>query len=118
MLDRFHIPLLIYIPGEKGRIDTRTASHLDVMPTIVDMIGFEGHFSAFGTTLLSSNETTALVNEANSIGLIKKDGYIQHSFQRVLDTNCSGKMLKDYEAELLANYQLINMLLKDNRWAR
>jgi phosphoglycerol transferase MdoB-like AlkP superfamily enzyme len=118
MLDRFHIPLLIYIPGEKGHLDTRTASHLDLMPTIVDMIGYEGPYSAFGSTLLNGAETTALVNEANSIGLIKQDGYVQHSLKRILDTNCSRAKRADYEAELLANYQLINMLLKVNRWAR
>lgn len=118
MLDRFHIPLLIFIPGETGQIDTRTASHLDLMPTIVDLIGFDGRFSAFGSTLLGEGETTALVSEANTIGLIKQDGYVQHSLQRILDSNCSGQKRVDYEAELLANYQLINMLLKANRWAR
>ena len=118
MLDRFHIPLLIFIPGEKGAIDTRTASHLDVMPTIVDMIGYQGHFSAFGTTLLDGQDTTALVSEANAIGLIKQDGYVQHSLKRILDSNCSKEKEAEYEAQLLANYQLINMLLKENRWAR
>ncbi len=118
LLDRFHIPLLIFIPGEEGRIDTRTASHLDLMPTIVDMTGYEGPYSAFGSTLLNGTETTALVSEADSIALIRRDGYLQHSLSRVLDTNLSGEKLTDYESELLANYQLINMLLKRNKWAR
>ena len=82
------------------------------------MIGYQGHFSAFGSTLLNGGETRALVNEANAIGLIKKEGYLLHSLKQVLDTNCSKEKQADYEAELLANYQLINMLLKENRWAR
>jgi len=119
ILKKFHIPLVIFIPDNKEHVvDTRVASHLDIMPTIVEYIGYEGHYSAYGNSLLGQNETNALLCESNSISLVKSDGFVQHSLNKILDTNLSDEEKKLYEKELLANYQLINKLLKNNKWAR
>jgi len=119
ILKKFRIPLLIFIPDEKKEtIDTRVASHLDLMPTIVELIGYEGHYSAYGNSLLGQNDTNALLCESNSLTLVKSDGFVQHSLNKILDSNISGEKKAQYEKELLANYQLINELLKKNRWAR
>lgn len=118
ILKKFQIPLLIYIPNETGAVDKRVASHLDLMPTIVDFIGHSGHFSSYGNSLLKDNKTNALLCEANSIVLVKNEGFLRHSLSSVLETNLSNQDKELYEKELLANYQLINELLKKNKWAR
>lgn len=117
-LDKFRVPLLIFIPGEAPAVDRRSASHLDLMPTIVDLIGYKEPFSAYGTSLFNGRSNGVMISESSSIALVKDDGFVRHSLNRVLDSNLSGEKQKEYENELLAHYQLINTLLKKNHWAR
>lgn len=36
-----HIPMIIYIPGSKGRLIEENVCHIDIFPTICDILGFE-----------------------------------------------------------------------------
>ncbi len=48
------IPLLIRYPGEKAGCDSRMSENIDVMPTILDVCGYEKPASVQGTSLLSA----------------------------------------------------------------
>lgn len=53
-VDRFHIGCIFYAPGRiTARADDRLASQLDIMPTILDLLGLEAVHSAFGSSLVS-----------------------------------------------------------------
>ncbi|TGN06864.1 LTA synthase family protein [Leptospira ilyithenensis] len=57
-LEDRNVPFLIWAPGKiKAKLDTRTASQLDVLPTILGLVGKETYFSAMGKNLLSSGKT-------------------------------------------------------------
>ncbi|BDA80073.1 alkaline phosphatase [Leptospira kobayashii] len=53
-----NVPFLIWAPGKiKAKLDTRTVSQLDVLPTVIGLVGKETYFSAMGKNLLSSGKT-------------------------------------------------------------
>ena len=63
-VNRFATPLLIYKKNSdfKG-IDNRLASHLDIYPTVVELIGYKKRFRSWGRSLLSTiNEPTFTIN--------------------------------------------------------
>ncbi len=51
------IPIFFYMPsaGLKGRID-KTVSQLDIMPTLLAMLGYDGSVTAFGNDMFDSSE--------------------------------------------------------------
>ncbi|MCE9501742.1 MAG: sulfatase-like hydrolase/transferase [Leptospira sp.] len=70
-----NIPFLIYAPG-KFRPETRNeiASQLDVIPTIVGIVGKETFFSAMGRDLLAPKKShSAFFAYGNVFGWIEKD---------------------------------------------
>lgn len=52
-----HIPIFFYMPSAelKGRID-KTVSQLDIMPTLLAMMGYEGSVVAFGNDMFDTSE--------------------------------------------------------------
>ena len=63
-VNRFATPLLIYQKNSdfKGT-DNRLASHLDIYPTVAELIGFNRPFRSWGRSLLSSkNESPFTIN--------------------------------------------------------
>ncbi len=63
-VNRFATPLLIYKKNSdfKG-LDNRLASHLDIYPTVAELIGYKKPFRSWGRSLLSSkNESAFTIN--------------------------------------------------------
>ena len=63
-VNRFATPLLIYKKNSdfKG-LDNRLASHLDIYPTVAQLIGYKKPFRSWGRSLLSSkNESAFTIN--------------------------------------------------------
>ena len=85
------------------------------MPTFLDFIGYKGNFSSFGKSLLKDNQKTAILIEPSTITLLDEDGYIQSNLKRVIDFNTTKK--DKMHKKLKANFQLINRLIKNNKWA-
>ncbi len=122
-LKQFHVPLLIYAPGiiPAGSSDV-IASQLDVMPTIIDLLGLPDEFASLGESLLRKNSGLAFVTEGGqSIALIGKRGFVKHNLHQRMEAAGEGAD-EDYfaqlERQLLARDQLSYELLRDNRWAR
>lgn len=125
-LSRFHIPLLIYAPGiiEAGE-RTQIASQLDVMPTIVDLLGLEEDFSALGQSVFRQKIPYALISRGGqTLGLVTEQGYLFHSLKNSLESADWNKQpLAQTDQEKLEHWllsldQLTFELLKANRWAR
>lgn len=124
--EQFHIPLLLYGPtllpaGENRKV----GSQLDLMPTLIDLLGFGNEFSALGESLLQAGEGSAFATQGGSaITLINANAFLKHSLSNRLESGPLGEArvspaeLDAMEAYLLAQDQLSFELLRDNRWAR
>lgn len=121
-LKQFHIPLLIYAPGiiAAGSNDS-IASQLDVMPTIIDLLGLPEEFAALGESMLRKHSGHAFVTEGGqSIALVGEHGYVKHNLHQRLEAmgeGGDGHYFERLERQLLACDQLSFELLRDNRWA-
>jgi arylsulfatase len=59
------VPLIVHAPGLEPRVDHRTAQHIDIAPTILDILGLPVHPSFQGKSLLAANP-----DESKSVYLI------------------------------------------------
>ncbi len=118
---RFHIPFLIYAPkyfSDEERL--AIGSQLDVMPTIIDLLGLDVEMAALGESLLRKGENAeAFVTlGGQQIGLITDKGTIRHDLVRRIGGDGPPEVLDELEQRLLALDQLSYELLQANRWAR
>lgn len=77
ILESHHIPLLFYLPQSKffrGKIKT-LCSQLDILPTLLHIIGYEEPYSAFGQNLFSQNPRYVLF-DSDSFMVFLKNGYL------------------------------------------
>ena len=61
------------------------SSHLDIMPTIIDLLKLPNTFSTVGSSLLSKkddNNAVAYIRAGNLTGIINNEGYILHSLKK------------------------------------
>ncbi|MHA0857469.1 LTA synthase family protein [Paenibacillus sp. CMAA1364] len=59
-ISRFNIPLLIHVPNQKkGQVVELTGGHLDIMPTVANLLGIsleKEQYTAFGRDLLNTDQ--------------------------------------------------------------
>ena len=125
-LQLFHTPFLIYAPGiVPAGTNTTVASQLDVMPTIIDLLGFPDEFSALGQSVFRKKVGQAFATEGGqAIALITDRAYLKHNLHNRLEAQplpgqeVSVGYFDQLERRLLARDQLSFELLRDNHWAR
>ncbi len=123
--EKFNTPMVIYAPGifkEPKAVET-VGSQLDLLPTIVDLLGFDDPFSAMGDSLFRKTQQRAFCNEGNVVGIITDKGFLTHSLNNRLETGYfEGTAPQGYfdglERELLSENQITFSLLQLNRWSR
>jgi len=61
-VNRFANPIMLYKPNRafKG-VDNRLASHMDIYPTIADLIGYDQPFRSWGKSLISDDQQSPFV---------------------------------------------------------
>ncbi len=61
-INRFANPIMIYIPNSefKGEVNS-LASHMDIYPTIVDLIGYKKPFRSWGKSLVTTDDLNSIV---------------------------------------------------------
>lgn len=82
----FHIPTLIYAPGlvAKQRFE-RVASHVDLMPTLIDLLKIPVSHASFGSSLLSdSSERFAVVRFGPHFGLFSDSLVLIHDTEKIV----------------------------------
>ncbi len=120
----FHVPLVVYAPGlVEPRVDDTVGSHLDVLPTLVDLMGIGATYSAIGSNLLAKDrpQASAQVMSGPLLGMIGAHGFVSHTLRGRLeghaDPGAPPGYLDELERRLLATCQLVYSLHDKNRWA-
>lgn len=52
---QYAIPILFYIPSQKGMIYKKVAQQIDIMPSILDLLNYDKPYYAFGKSLWSND---------------------------------------------------------------
>jgi phosphoglycerol transferase MdoB-like AlkP superfamily enzyme len=125
-LEQFHIPLVIYSPKHiKPGVNSTISSHLDIFPTIIDLLKLPDTFSALGQSLLSKkndNQAYAFIHAGNMTGIISNEGYLMHTLQNIVEAKTlehkkMDKAIQDkLERTLLTVDQAAFQAIKSNTW--
>ena len=81
-LGSFGVPLIFYTPGKQipAREDFRVAQQIDVMPTLLNYLGYDKTYFAFGKDLFDDSEDQISINYVgNTFQLIWDNWVIQHN---------------------------------------
>ncbi|MDX1396371.1 MAG: sulfatase-like hydrolase/transferase, partial [Gemmatimonadota bacterium] len=114
--ERFRIPALIFGPGvPEGRVDDQVASHLDLLPTVIDLAGWPVSHSSFGESLLRDREQRALLKAGHLVMRIGENGWVMHSLRERVDGEGAAAVQDTLEAKLLAEARVLIDLFHADR---
>ena len=118
--DYFHIPLIVYSENQdllKGLKTEQVRSQLDLMPTIVDLIGSDSEFYALGNSLYKDNKYPMIINSGYILDSIVESGFIKTNLQKILQTNLPQSQAQKLYQEFLMINQRAAVSLRNNKWA-
>ena len=128
-IHRYHIPLIIHGPGIAPGEITRTASQIDVAPTLLALLNISYESRFFGRDILADDfPERALIGNYQKLGLYKDDTLVILSPQKRIDMIRSpwrrdlmvreGPALTRLDRETMAYYQGGSYILAHdlNRW--
>ncbi len=114
--DRHRIPALLLGPGiPAAAVDDRVASQMDILPTVVDYLGWTASHASFGESLLGERRPAALLKNGDTMVRVGSEGWVLHDLRRRLDGGGSDAVQDSLEAALLAEVQLVTRLVVRNR---
>lgn len=77
IMNRLAIPILIFDPNGKYKGEnTDLAQHIDIYPTILDMIGYKDPFRSWGSSLLDKNHKDFVINYNSGVYYYAEGKYI------------------------------------------
>ena len=118
--NQYHIPLLIVGPGIKPGVDNRIASQFDILPTLIELCGWQVDYAGWGRSLMDTAhpETRASLGvRGNELDWISPDGWLSHNLQRSTgkSQNLGPVPAAQLQTNLLATYQMASQLQSRNR---
>ncbi len=76
-LGNYAIPLIFFFPGiDSCRIDSTVAQHADILPSVLDYLGYEGNVVAYGSSLFDPASIHMAINYYNDIYQLIRDQYV------------------------------------------
>lgn len=127
----FRVPLIFFGPVFKRTgINYKITQQIDIMPSILQYIGYKNPFCAFGRSLFDSKAPRFSVNYSNDTHQWFKDSLVLHYFDEKStalynlknDSTCSRNLIKEYpekakqmEKELKVYIQQYNNSLIHNK---
>jgi phosphoglycerol transferase MdoB-like AlkP superfamily enzyme len=77
IMNRLAIPILIFDPNGKYKGEnTDLAQHIDIYPTVLDMIGYKDPFRSWGSSLLDKNHKNFVFNYNSGVYYYAEGKYI------------------------------------------
>nr|WP_321266235.1 sulfatase-like hydrolase/transferase [uncultured Sulfurimonas sp.] len=118
-LNEFHVPLIIYAPkiidAKRSNI---VSSHNDIIPTIIDILGWKTPFTTIGNSLIdkSVKDRFAFVKMGGIIGIDDGKGSVFYNFNKLISEK--GSISKESEELLLSIDSAQAHLLKSSKWMK
>lgn len=119
-IEHYRIPLLIYSPKYFEAQEIKTlGSQNDIMPTIIDILGFKDSFSAMGNSLFDETVKNRFVYSfgGDKISFIDKQCFITYNYKNIVDSNCEDTKQEFMQKSLKAIDSFEVELLDKNIWA-
>jgi len=119
---KFRIPLIIYNPKYiNPSKSSMFSSQIDLFPTLVKLLDFQGKYSAIGKNIFKNGNNYAVVKDGALLEIFSSKGVLTHSLKNVLDfqpvNTQSDEFLKTQLAsKAIAFDHLTYLLLTQNRW--
>ncbi len=116
--ERHRVPLLIYDPREeRGDDEDKFASHMDLFPSVLALMGGAEAVSTLGEPLWEKGEGRVLVSgRYDHSGLLSPRGYLLHSFSRVIETTFPSSEEASQAFLLLALEHSAFGAIRSQRW--
>ena len=75
--NRFAVPIIFYAPGDSTLQgwDTQLAQQIDIMPSVLDYVGTQQQYIAFGQNIFQENKRKFVINYTNETYQILCDNY-------------------------------------------
>ncbi|MFD1769074.1 LTA synthase family protein [Sphingobacterium suaedae] len=83
----FAIPIILYQPGDKDLrgVSDKLVQQIDILPTVLNYLGYNKSYFSFGFDALSSDRTNFLVNNiGGTFNFFQGDYYMTHDGERPL----------------------------------
>ena len=123
MINRFANPLMIYSPGSnlKG-VSYQLSQHLDIYPTIIDLINYNEPFRSWGQSLLSGIEDDSFVINYFGAGnyffmdneyILVSDGSKVNGFYDSKDFDLTNNLIGDLNSKMDYLEYKFNLFLQD-----
>lgn len=116
----YNVPLLILGPGVRPGLDNRIGSQFDIVPTIIELCGWQTPFAGLGRSLLDDsriNERASLGVRGDQLDWITDAGWVSHNLDRPMGQSpgLSASLAKDLNMQLLATYQTASSAQSQNK---
>lgn len=115
----FHIPLLLVGPGIKPGVDERLGSQFDIVPTLIELAGWQTAYAGLGRSLLDASrpqDRASLSVRGDVLDWIFPQGWVSHDLNKAL--GAAPTLSREQEAlmqkRLLAVYQVTSQAQSNN----
>ena len=115
----FHIPLLIAGPGITSGEDDRVGSQFDILPTLIELCGWQVGYAGMGRSLLDDSRKGARASMGirdTELNWIASNGWVSHNLEHSLShaPYLAEHDVQQLEQILLAAYQTTSQLQSSN----
>lgn len=116
--DFFHIPFLMYSPKHiKAQVVDTYASHVQIMPTIIDLMGFSDPFYALYPSIFKKNMNPITHLGDDSFGIISPNGYVHRTTEKIISSDLNATEKKKNDDIIFSIASLFYHLALQNRLA-
>jgi len=106
----YNIPIIFYAPQIiRKELSRKVAQHTDIMPTILDILGYDKPYIAFGNSLIDKNQKSFSVNYCDGIYQIITDKYL------MMFDGSSTLSMYDIKNDILLQENIVNTIKEEER---
>lgn len=85
IMENFHVPLFLVAPCLEPGLDDRLGNHVNVMPTVIDLLKLNTYHCSAGVSLLEADRSPFVINNLMGVVTLAKDSLAYSTnFERVL----------------------------------
>ena len=106
----FAVPIVFFSPSDsllKGE-DQSLAQHIDIMPSILDYLGYNKNFYALGNSVFDSNRKDFIINQ------VSERYFLTHRNKYIINFQDSIRNIYDFPTDSLLKRNLLKTIINDN----